>query len=89
MPQPFAPQPFAVPHEVPGLSEKRQVEADRAASRFRKALAVFAVLSLAFVITAVAGAPVAVSGIILLLCMVCAPVVGVQGLVALWQRVRR
>lgn len=93
-PQPFAPQPsalqpFAVPREAPGLSEKRQVEADRAASRFRRSLAVFGVLSLAFVVTAVAGAPVAVSGIILLLWMVWAVVVGVQGLVALWKRVHR
>ncbi|RSZ61675.1 AAA family ATPase [Corynebacterium hylobatis] len=84
-----SPQPFAVPHEAPGLREKRQLEADRAASRFRKSLVVFGVLSLAFVVTAFAEAPVAVSGIILLLGMVCALVVGIQGLVAAWKRIRR
>ncbi|MCS5479133.1 AAA family ATPase [Corynebacterium sp. YIM 101645] len=89
LPPPFAPQPFAVPHEVLGLREKRQMEAERAGSRFRRSLAVFGALSLAFVVTAFAGAPVAVSGIILLLWMVCALVVSIQGLVALGRNLRR
>jgi ATP-dependent DNA helicase PIF1 len=88
-PQPFLPQPFAVPHEVPGLREKQQAAADRAASRLRRSLIVLGVISLAFVVTAFTAAPAAVGGILLLSWMICAVVAGIHGGVALWRRSRR